>query len=431
MKKAKPRGRKTDGVLLRLMPWLFLAAFALYFALNIYRSLENPFLTARAVAVTLLDTETGRGYIVREESVLPGGRGLVMPELRDGEKAAKGQTVATAYSVGADSGEVTEMRELKARIERLRAAASVTPEQRAGESQTAVFAIAGALARRELDVAEQRAVEAESLIMSASDPESARAEIASLEGELAARMARIPSGTAVTAGESGVFAFSEDGFEGVSPAALTELTPADLDALFAFPGNPVGAGKLVTGIKWYLALVTDGATAARLMGKSGVTVRLTSLANAEFRMKLEDVGRDDGSGERVVLLSCSSGMDVIIAARAVTAEIVFDGASGIRVPKEAIRLELALPLTSPTPEPGEDTPPPTPTPQPVQTPFVYLAEGRLARRVRITIITEFGDAYIAEGVLLGDPQPGESSRLRDGSEIIVKANNLFDGKVVR
>ncbi len=129
-------------------------------------------------------------------------------------------------------------------------------------------------------------------------------------------------------------------------------------------------------------------------------------------MDIKEVGRSDGAS-RVVVLSCGRGMTEILSARSVTAEIVFGEVTGIRVPKAAIRLERISEANT------------------VQATFVYLAEGVQATRVRVEIIEEFGDSYIVRGEVVGEEKQGAMSILRDGSEIIVKANNLYDGKIVR
>jgi len=84
----------------------------------------------------------------------------------------------------------------------------------------------------------------------------------------------------------------------------------------------------------------------------------------------------------------------------VHADIVFDVISGLRIPREAIHLD-------------DDG-----------TIFIYLLTGARAERVNVEILLESGENYLVrDGLETGSP-------LRSGSTIIVRANDLFDGKVV-
>ncbi|MDR0446295.1 MAG: hypothetical protein LBH17_04585 [Oscillospiraceae bacterium] len=410
---------------IKLITGLLFAAFTLYCGLNVYRSLENPFRTAPAVALTLSETASARGFIVREEELLPGDFSFASPRLDDGEKAARGQLVAELYSIadtaGTDaySGYAASERieELETRIKKLHAAAAASPEELARRTENAVTTLAYLTARRDLTAAAELAIEAESLVTGASGNIGAESEAAALEAELDALQIRHSGATPVYAPVSGVFARSVDGFEGITPSGIANLTPDELEALFAFPEGQPGAGRLITGTRWYLALVMDSASAAALIEPDSVTVRLTTPVRAEFTMRVEDVGR--GSGDRrVVTLSCDYGMRDILNVRATDAEIVYGEISGLRVPRDAVRLE------PPGDESGESGANGNGTDgnlSALET-YVYIAEGHRAKRVRVTILRDYGTAYIVQG---------RSSILRDGSEVIVKANGLYDGKVVR
>jgi hypothetical protein len=86
--------------------------------------------------------------------------------------------------------------------------------------------------------------------------------------------------------------------------------------------------------------------------------------------------------------------------RQLSAEVVISDVAGIRVPREAIRLD----------DDGAT--------------YIFLQSGVRAERVNVEILYEFADGYLLrDGAETGAP-------LRSGSTIIVKANNLYDGKVV-
>ena len=406
-KATKPRGE----TLVRVITGVIFVTFVLYGGMNVLRSLENPFRTARAVSVAVSKASVARGYVVREEAVVAGS-GFIVPEIADGVRATSGSVVAMSYGSGADSGTVAQMRELRTRIDRLTSAAGVAAEERAARSTGAVTNLALSLSQRDLTAANDHIIEAESLIMSAVDPESAKNEIAALGNELSALMSQVPYHVAITSPKAGIYASFNDGFEGVSPEDITNLTAAGLDSLFAAATAEAGAGRVITSSQWYLALIVDESAATDLIDLQTVSVRITQPVQAIFNMNVEEVGRSDGT-TRVVVLSCSSGMRQILDARSVMAELIFGEVTGIRVPKAAIRIEQISEKNT------------------ERTTFVYITEGVQATRVRVEIISEFGDAYIVRGEVVGEEKRGAMSVLRDGTDIIVKANNLYDGKIVR
>ncbi|MDR2420710.1 MAG: hypothetical protein LBD49_01215 [Oscillospiraceae bacterium] len=402
MTKKARRPRARGDAFIKLITALLFAAFSLYCGLNVYRSLENPFRTARAARAEILETSSARGFVVREELVIPGVEGLLLPSLGDGEKAARGQLVAEAYGEAA-AGDAARLVELELKIKRLREASVSLPEERARRTEDSVTALAYALARRELGEAREKAAEAESLVMYPQDAASAASETVALEAELRAAEAALPRAVHVYAPESGLYAHSADGFEHITPDMLSGLSPEGIESLFAFPETSAGAGRLVTGTRWYLALIVDSASASALLETDSVTVRLTTPVRRELEMRVESVGKSDGKA-RVAVLSSSYGIADVLNARACGAELIYGGTEGVRVPRDAVRLE---------PEDGGGG---------ELVPFIYIAEGHRAKRARVTILREAGNAYIVESA---------SPSLRDGSEVIVKANGLYDGKVVR
>lgn len=409
MKRKEPRPR--GETLVRVITGVLFAAFLLYGGMNLMRSLDNPFRTTIAVTVATSKTSVVRGYLARNETVIPGS-GFIVPEVENGVKTAKNSVVAMSYGSYSDSGTVSQMRELKTRIEKLTAVSKVTAEERNTRSVAAVSDLALSLSERDLKAAEEIVIEAETLIMGAKSAENAQAEIEALERELAKLMAGVPQSTEITAPEAGVFVSSIDGYENISPEDIMNLTAGTLDSLFVPVGNTAGAGRIITGSRWYLALIVDERDGSGLIDARTVSVTITQPVQATFMMEVEEVGRSDGTS-RVVVLSSAGGLTHVLDARSVTAEIVFNEVTGIRVPKAAIRLEQIS---------AENT---------EMAPFVYLAEGVQATRVRVYIIDEFGDSYIVKGEVQGDEKQGAMSILRDGSEIIVKANDLYDGKIVR
>ena len=93
-----------------------------------------------------------------------------------------------------------------------------------------------------------------------------------------------------------------------------------------------------------------------------------------------------------------------------TAELIFDSWSGLRIPKEALRLV--------EPTPGEDGS--AASSQTTRVGVYALVAGRTEFR-EVRIITEGSDFYVVEPVGTG------RKILRAGDEVIVRATGLQDG----
>jgi hypothetical protein len=390
--------RQSDFFMKIISGALFLT-LASYIGFSLYSAAKHPFLTTAALRYTVEELGAAEGYIVREEAAVAGGGSLSVPAMRDGEKAASGALLASVYAGASSLSGAGEIRETKLRIAQLELAAAANPRDAEEARQAAVLNLAAAVQTASFARMDELSLAVESLVLGARGAGESAAELASLREKLARLETSYDAGTAVYAPKSGVFTSAIDGFEGVTPGALSSVLPSSLAPLFSSPEPGGGVGKLIFGIKWYLAAVLDTADALRLRDGDSVRVQLTRPVSAGYTMTVERVGRNE-EGKSVVVFSCNRGLAETAGLRRVSAEVVFDEVSGVRVPKAAIHLE-------------DDN-----------LPYVYLATGGRAERVAVTILREYGDGYIVSGA------GGDASPLREGAEIIVKANGLYDGKVL-
>jgi hypothetical protein len=199
---------------------------------------------------------------------------------------------------------------------------------------------------------------------------------------------------------SGTFSHVVDGFEYIDPNMLSGMSPTDLSTLFTvYSRNPHGTGKLITEFKWYYAAIMDFDEASQLSVGQMKAVQFFGAYNAEIDMLVESIGRREDD-LCVVLFSSDRGIHDVASLRELRADVVYGVVSGIRVPKEAIHLD-------------DDA-----------NTFIYLQTSGFAERVEVEILRETGDSYLVrDGMETGSP-------LRVDSIIIVKANNLYHGKVV-
>jgi len=370
---------------------LFLAVVC-YIGVYIFNMFTNTFETVSAISYSYEDTFSAQGYIVRTETVLTDVGAAVLPIVKEGEKVASGQVVAVEYTSREAIDTAGEIHALRLQIAQLEVSGSSVESARLGS----VMDLSKAVQSGNLSNLDELKMNIETIIFIApgSGP-----DLSELQDRLKTLEQRASGMRSISAPVSGFFSQTTDGFENVGPRALSDITPSMLEGLFATPTGITGGGKLVTEFQWYFAAVMNAEDAVRLTAGRRIPVQFSGAYNASIEMMVEGIGKREDD-LCVVLFSCDKSIHEITPMRHLRAEIVFNVVTGIRVPKEAIHLD--------------DN----------STMFLYLQTGVRAERVDVQILQETGDAYIVrDGLETGSP-------LRAGSVIIVKANNLFDGKVV-
>ena len=385
--------RRSDLYIKLITAVLFVAVVS-YIGVYLYNAIINTYMTTPAVSFSIEESCGVQGYIVRTETVLAETGATILPVVSDGEKVASGQAVAVEYTSREALEIASELRDLKLRVAQLEAADS-TIESLCYKS---ILDLSTAVHSGNLSRLSELTLNIESYIFSSGA--AREAGLPALLERLEYLEGRASGVRTVYAPASGVFSQVIDGFESIRPGALSDISPADLEELFRIPSTVTSVGKLVTEFRWYFATVMDAADAARLSVGRAISVQFSGTYDDQAEMLVESVGRS--VDERcVVVFSSDRRVHEIAPLRFVRADIVFDTVSGIRVPKEAIHLD-------------DDN----------VTTFVYLETGVRAERVDVEIILDAGDSYLVrDGAESGAP-------LREGSIIIVKANGLFDGKVV-
>ena len=384
---------RRSNALITAVSVILLAAILFYFGANAIDSFLNPLGTTIAVEYTLEDTVDVSGYIVRYEEPMTGS-GIISP-VADGKKVAAGGVVAVTYSSEEDLSVADEIIETEQSIARLEAGGDSTEG-----ASVAVSELAAAVAAGDLGNLDNLVYNIEINIMNSAQAESdSEEELASLKARLEELNAMQTGAVPVTTDKSGIFSTAVDGLEAVSPDMLTGLTPEGLQALFQSPASISGYfGKLVSGTTWYFAAVMPSERAAEFEAGEQVTVEFTKNYSDTVDMTIEEIGRDSG-GQCVVVLSSSRGLADVAPVRTADAEVLISRQTGLSVPEEAIH--------------SDDT-----------GTYVYILMGLQAERVDIEVTAMFGDGMCLIG-------PAEGETLNEGAEIIVRARNLYDGKVVR
>ena len=131
-------------------------------------------------------------------------------------------------------------------------------------------------------------------------------------------------------------------------------------------------------------------------------------------MTVERVG-DPADGQCVVVLSTDKYLSDTTLLRRQTVELVFDSITGVRVPKEALRVEQQ---TVTDEETGEESQ--------VSVTGVYALVGEQAEFKPVTILSQSDSFALVEAADVTDRKG-----LRAGDIVIVASEDLYDGKVIQ
>jgi hypothetical protein len=397
--------KRTDRLTIIIALVLFLA-FAAYAGSFAYRALTDQTVTAQAAVASVSVGGSASGIVVRSETVLESDEPYIDVTAGEGERVAAGGDLAMAMSSQTGLERSGRMHELELEIARLTTAVEGVKSAddltaRDSSLRAAVLSLTGAVARQDLSALESASLNLRSLVLEDSGTATEQ-DLAELQRELDSLRSSSSSDTKMlTAQVSGTFSSVVDGYEHLSPDDLDDLTPDKLRSLIdSRQDAPADAyGKLVTEYYWYFAAAMSAADAANL--STGKYAQL-------------DFGRYYGSpvsgcvvsispaqdGQVAVVFQCETALADTLAMREVSASVVFEEYSGIRVPSQAIR----------TDEETEST-------------YVFVITAMQIERKDVNII------YAGEGFCIVERQ-ADSGSLREGNTVVVSGNDLYEGKLM-
>lgn len=396
--------------------FLFLAV-AFYFGVQAFRYFLNPQTTTLVYEYTGEDTIAVKGWFVREEEAVACSDTLLELERTEGERVRANGTLATVYRSESALEDHRELRQLRARLEQLNYAREAAKDAETalkldGSIRDDIVALRAALAAGNYSTAEEAGGTLKTDVLKREyayeGAEDITVRISELETEIASLAGRLEGGTkTIRAPFAGTYSASADGYESVlTPEALETMTVAEYDAIAP---QEIGAtvGKVIAGQTWRFVMTLGTEDAARL--QKGQTVRLRPATGVDFDLEVtvERIGREE-NGRAVVVLRGDSHLSFVTLLRAQNAEIVFTDYEGLRIPKNALRVD----------ETGQSG--------------VYCRIGLRAYFKPVTVVWQGEDYCLVQPVEI--ESTSESTKqlytLRSGDEVIVSAKDLYDGKVI-
>lgn len=415
-----------EGTTVTKLVMLALAlCIGVYFSVYLFRGMTDPLTTAVAYAYTVNDSVEAEALLVRQEQVLPAGVGIADVLPGEGERVGAGQTVAVLYRDSAALERREQLQQLTLEAELLQYATTQT-EPGAGVAQMEDDVVRAAVALRadsaagEFNRLEEQVLALKRAVLKRDYTYGGGVDtgrLTQLSAQLRALQDRSARDTSrVYAQKEGVFSAQVDGYEQViDPEQAGQLTPAGLDALLerGMRTDEGALGKIITANRWYLAANLPVRAADRLSVGGEAVVRFTGDFSKDVSMRVESVGEPEE--ERcLVLFSSDRYLARTTLLRRQTVEIIFDSDQGLRVPKAAVHI---LTKTVTDKETGAE--------QKVSTTGVYAMVNGQAEFKAVKTMAEGSQFYVV--------QPLDEGRriLRPGDQVIVRARNLYDGKVVQ
>lgn len=391
-----------------------IVAIVVYLLYSAWMGVRDPYQFTVAYADTMETSVNASGWVVRSEVVLQAPEGMVQLKRSQGEKVGKGQEVAVVYQDETYVESQEELLQTRDALSLLQYATYSASPSGAALDEELLAAMAGlrsASSSGNYESIEDQVAAYRKLVLRREFLVSseATAEMSQAAQELTERYNTLQSNQAgaqtVSAPSSGLFSAYVDGYESLlTPDMLTGLVPADLAAFSqltpAIEGNVLG--RLVTNSVWYYAVTVPADSLPSFADTGSVEVYFDSLSET-FPMRIDAVGevQDD---KAVVVLRSSQDDAKAEDLRQESGRVIFRSREGLRVPKQALRVN----------EDGETG--------------VYVVISQKARFRPVEVLAEDETSYLVQAA----PAHEEDTRIiQEGDEVVVAAEELTDGKVVR
>lgn len=404
------------------------AALAVYFGFYVFDTFNDPFSTTMVYTYTVNDSVEAEGLLVREEQVISAQEGIVELTRSEGEKVGIGQTVAMVYRDSQAQSDQAQLEALNQEIELLQYAASESGDVESAakldeDILQAVVDLRAAVALEDYSELEDQVLAVKSQVLKRGytygeglTSEDLSARLQDLRSQRSALSNQSAAATTkITASQSGVFSSLVDGYESVlTPQSVFQLTPSSLQGLLDGDGVTAGGGlgKLICGYRWYFAAALPVEVTQRMREDGTAQVRFSGDFTQDVDMTVEQIGQEE-NGEQVVVFSSDRYLARTTLLRSQSVEIIFDSWSGLRIPKEALRMEKYTYTDEETGQEKEDS-----------RLGVYVLLGGKAEFKTVEVVIEGSDYYVVQAT------DATSSALRAGDEVITQATGLYDGQLL-
>ena len=395
----------------KIILWLFLIAVVCYFGYYLHDANYEPLQTVMAVEYEAGAGSYTTGFVVRDETLVVSPYSITSVGVAEGERVANGQVIGTGYQSPDAQSRQARIAELEHEKEQLSYAVSYSSDPSAvadleDQAQAQLQAFNRSIARRDMNACTDRSAAIKGLVLRLSSSEAQLNEIRQMigyiEDELSALREESSSDTKpVSVSTGGYFSGAADGYEDLlSSKTLQTMTVAKLEELEPYDVSENAIGRLIHSSTWYYVTAVDESLVTGVRPGDRIPVNFVSSIYQDLNMKVERLGEPE-NGKCLLVLSCDKYMQQVTLLREQSADVVFSTCTGLRVPKEAIRVTEDL-------RHG-----------------VYVLEAGAAEWKYVDLLHDNGESYVVK------LDKSSTDNLWPGDEIIITSEELYDGKVIQ
>lgn len=391
--------------------------------------------TENAVQATVTDGISTSGYIIREETIINNNtQGVLSYTIGNSAAVEANSVIAKVFSNEDDAIANSKADELEARIKTLQdsqnssLAGAVSVDVINNNIKSNLIDYLYDVNCYDIDAAK---INADKLLASVNQRQLLTGKISNFNSQISALQTEVSNlrsssgksiGTLKTP-KAGYFTEFCDGYENAFPySKIGEMTLDDLKNIKSSSVDENVAGKVISNVNWFVACeVTSDEAAALSIYDGDITVHFSEASTDAIPATLYRISRS-GDGNALVILECDYMDSGLLEARQEPLEIGMGSYSGLRVSKRAIHDDYVTKTTY------DENDKPHKEKKKVQ--GVYVLYGSEIQFKQISIL------YADRDYVICDPHPadtvlfnGETISLYD--KIIVKGDDLYDGKVIK
>ena len=394
----------------------FLSAFLLVYAgYQIWRFFYNPYSTEIAVNFSVSESLHVNGIAVRTETIIEDDYdGSISYVFQDAEKVLKNKILAYTHASNDTVNKIAILEDLEKELDLLKEANN-NVSQLYGSSEyintqlgSAVSDFSESITKNDLsglsDVKNKLLLSLNKKNALVGNENHFDERIASLESDYNTLREQIDadaSGT-ITSPKTGYFISEIDGFESlIDKESLFEKSVSEIEDIIKTEVVPMEQkiGKIADNYKWYYVISVSEDEAE--MFKEGKTLKVNfDGINDTVELVVDSKISDETSENVVIVLLCKTFTSELASLRQVSADIIFNTLSGLRISNDSIRFDNQ------------------------QNIGVYILDRQEVKFKTVDII------YSGNGYSIAKVNKGSNTALQLFDEVFVGGNDLYVGKVI-
>ncbi len=393
----------------------------IYFLVSFWEAMTEAYTTTVTYTYSISESVDARGVLIREEYVLPSTEGILDILRNEGEQVGVGQVVGRIYRDVDAMEEQSYLENMEEEIRVLDYALKekmdiITVAKVDDDIVAALSQLRGSVATGDFQDLESQIVSVKGTVLRRDYIFGSALEMKALEDRYtllqqqfaSASQVNVSAVNYVTTPVSGAYSILVDGLEYLEVKDGFSLE--ELETLLTYQpyGVNQGTGKIITGNTWYFLTSLPSESCKDLLVGNTVTLRFSGDFAQDISMQIESIGREE-EGQKVLILSSDRYLEQTTLLRFQTVELVYQTQTGIRIPKEALRMESYTNSTT-----GVVT----------NVYGVYVVQAGYASFTPVVILGEGSDFFVVAS------ETENAYSLRSGQEIVVHAVGIYDGKLL-